>query len=37
MRGNEIRSSEGITHGDQVAMAVYVIAFIPLILMIVDC
>ena len=34
--GNEVRSCEGTTQGDPIAMAVYAIAVIPMILMIVD-
>ena len=34
--GKEIRSCEGTTEGDPIAMAVYAIAIIPMILMIVD-
>ena len=33
-RGNKIRSCEGTNQGDSIAMAVYVIAIIPMILMI---
>ena len=36
MGENEIRSCEGATQGDPIAMAVYTIAIIPMILMIVD-
>ena len=34
--GNEIRSCEGTSQGDPIAMTVYAIALIPMILMIVD-
>ena len=34
--GNEIRSCEGTTQGDPIAVAVYAIAIIPIMLMIVD-
>ena len=33
---NEIRPCEGATQGDHIAMAIYAIAIIPMILMIVD-
>ena len=36
IEGNEIRSCEGTAQGDPIAMAVYGIAIIPMILMIVD-
>ena len=35
-RRGQIRSCEGITQGDPIAMVVYFIAIIPMILMIVD-